>query len=174
MTKKVHVIECDVMLLGWSETHSGGAKVTLQLSDVAELEPFKSMTIKKGKIAGQLLKACFVEVDGNGEPVQPDEPAKKGGGKFPGGLCGLAVRWCGETHFIEWIMDTYPHIHADALQSMMCGESTPINDVSAWCVKKICGIGSRKELDTNDLARARFEELIRVPYAAHRKELGLE
>ena len=68
----IDTIQADVMLLGWSETHNGGAKITLQLADIAQLEPFKKMTLKKGKVAGQLMTAVFVEVDGNGQPVPPE------------------------------------------------------------------------------------------------------
>lgn len=167
---KVPYIECDAMLLGWSETHNGGAKLTLQLSDVAELEPFKSMTIKKGKVAGQMLKAVFVEVDGNGEPIG-EEPAKKGGGKFPTGYCGLAVKWCGEPSFLRWISEAYPVTWTDYLKVV---GTAPLEVAAAWMLKKVCGISSRKELDTNDIARATFEQHIREPYMRYRKELGLE
>lgn len=175
----VRTIQCDAMLLGWSETHNGGAKVTLQLADIADLEPFKRMTIKKGKVAGQLLTAVFVEVDGNGEPV-PQEPEagtgkqKKGASKFPGGYCGLAVRWCGEITFQRWLEDNFPQVATECTSTIANYETIDINTFCAWCVKKICGVSSRKELDTDDMARAIFNNQIRQPYSQHRKELGLE
>jgi len=164
---KVHGFTCDVMLLGWAETHNGGAKITLQLEGPDALEPFKSMTLKKGKIAGQILTCAFVEQDGNGNPVEPDAPKAKP--KFPGGYCGLAVMWCNEPLFCGWLRDTFPGWWG------ACPTNHLIDPVSAaWMVKSICGVSSRKELDTNDHCRAKFNDLIREPYAAYRKEHGLE
>lgn len=177
----VKTIQADVMLLGWSETHNGGAKITLQLADVAELEPFKKMTLAKGKIAGQLLTAVFVEVDGNGQPVPPEPEAgtgeqtakKRGGGKFPAGYCGLAVMWSGDPVFLSFLMENYPATHCACLQALGPG-SHDIDVVGGWCIKKLCGIASRKELDAKDTARATFEKLIREPYMSFRKGRGLE
>lgn len=173
----IDTIQADVMLLGWSETHNGGAKITLQLADIAQLEPFKRMTLKKGKIAGQLMTAVFVEVDGNGEPVapEPEAPAakKRGGGKFPLGYCGLAVMWSGDPVFIDFLVENFPQTHASCLDALGPG-THPIDLVGGWCLKKLCGISSRKELDTNDRARALFEMSVRWPYTAFRKERGLE
>lgn len=55
-------IESELMLAGWSESHSGGCKVTFWLPDSESLEPFKGMTAMKGKVAGQRLMAVFVEI----------------------------------------------------------------------------------------------------------------
>lgn len=193
---KVQCIEADVMLLGWSETHSGGAKITLQLADVAQLEPFKRMTLKKGKIAGQLLTAVFVEHDGNGNPVAPDDgqvvkydpktgittvdgPPQSvpyhGKARFPTGYCGLAVKWSGEPSFAQWLVDAFPATYGACITLLgdANGEA-PIGQVGAWCIKKLCGVESRKELDTDDRARAAFDVHIRKPYSAHRRELGLD
>ena len=52
----------EVMLLGWKETHSGGAQVAFLLSDPEELEAFKRMTVAKGKVAGQRLACVLVEI----------------------------------------------------------------------------------------------------------------
>lgn len=55
-------IESELMLAGWSESHSGGCKVTFWVQDSESLEPFKAMTVAKGKTAGQRLMAVFVEI----------------------------------------------------------------------------------------------------------------
>lgn len=177
----IPTIQCDAMLLSWQETHNGGAKIVLQLSSPEELEQFKRLTVKKGKIAGQLLTCVFVEVDGNGQPVPPEpEPGtgeqtakKRGGGKFPGGYCGLAVMWAGDPDFLRFLMDSHPATHSNCLQALGPG-SHDLDVVGGWCIKKICGIASRKELDEKDTARAVFEKEIRGPYMAFRKERGLE
>jgi len=52
----------EVMLLGWRETHNGGAQVNLLLSDPDELAAFKRMTVSKGKVAGQRLACVLAEI----------------------------------------------------------------------------------------------------------------
>lgn len=162
---KVDTIQFEAMLLGWSETHNGGAKITLQLADIGDLEPFKRMTIKKGKIAGQLLTCVVVETDGNGDPVPQDAPEPKRGrhGKFPDGLCGLAVRWCEDPDFFRWLRAEFPNIAKNTL---------PPN--AAVLLKSVCGISSRKELDADTPGRATFIKYIKEPYAASRKGRGLD
>jgi len=62
--------EGELWLLGWRETHSGGATVTFQLSDPSELDAFRRMTVSKGKVAGQRLACVLVE-------IQDDETASR-------------------------------------------------------------------------------------------------
>lgn len=172
----VEVIEVDGMLLGWSETHNGGEKVTFQLQP-GQIEHFKAKTIKRGKVAGQMFKMVLVEVDGNGEPVAPGPetsqpsaaPAKRAGG-FPGGLCGLAVRWCEEREFAEWLEFMFPGVSAEAPISRADNHK----EFSAWVVKHICQIESRRVLNQPGRGQQIFDEQIRVPFAAFRKEVGLE
>lgn len=182
--RKYDVIECDVMLLGWSETHNGGEKVTFQL-EPGQIHFFKDKTLKKGKVAGQLFKMVLVEVDGNGEPL----PAEKGGvmtnaesaaplekaksrAKFPDGLCGLAVKWCADSDFHAWLRGA--HERATEVVYMNVGGSMPAIEFARLVVLYICNIASRKELDTNADAAETFKSKILTPYAAHRKALGLD
>ncbi len=167
-------IEVDAMLLAWTgETHKNGPRLTLELIDEKQIEPFKMKTLKKGKTAGQMFKVVFVEVDGNGEPLPPEAaptpPAKRSAGGFPGGLCGLAVRWCQEPEFAEWLADTFP----------AAARECPVFDAgheafASWIVKTVCQIESRKVLSQPGRGAAIFENEIRPGYAAHRREIGLE
>lgn len=52
----------EVMLLDWSETAKGGAKIVLQLDGPGALEPFRTMTLAKRGTAGQRLMAVMVEI----------------------------------------------------------------------------------------------------------------
>ena len=106
MTVAAHQVE--LMLLGWNESHNGGFKVTFQVSPEDE-DYFKSATVRKGKVAGQRYAGYLIELGADDQPVHPkdqvnrpetaapstDPPARATSHKFPGGLCGLAVRWCG-------------------------------------------------------------------------------
>lgn len=59
----------EVQLAGWSETHTGGCKVTLWLPSSEDLEPFKSLTARKGNTAGHRFMAAFVEIGDDEQPV---------------------------------------------------------------------------------------------------------
>ena len=69
------------------------------------------------------------------------------------GLALLAVQWCKEPKFWEWL-------------NTKCGDVTALtneNDVKLY-ILAICGIDSRKELNTSKLAERRFNRFIREPY----------
>lgn len=70
-----------------------------------------------------------------------------------GPLCLLAVRWCKDDSFYEWYSQ---NVHI---------EDHEINEQGAASyIKFICGIESRKELDTNQHAASIFNHAIRTPY----------
>jgi hypothetical protein len=83
------------MLLNWSVTANGGAKLVLQLPDEEALEPFKAMTLAKGKHAGQRLAAVFVEIGDDEKPVPQRRPGA-------GPLAQLAGRWCEDERFQQF------------------------------------------------------------------------
>lgn len=58
----------ELWLLGWRETHNGGATVTFQLSDPSELDAFKRMTIRKGRVSGQRVACVLVEIGDDEKP----------------------------------------------------------------------------------------------------------
>ena len=61
----------ELWLLGWRESHSGGATVTFQLSDPSELDAFRRMTVSKGKVAGQRLACVLVEIQDDETAARP-------------------------------------------------------------------------------------------------------
>lgn len=141
----------EVMLLGWSESHNGGAKVTFQLADPSDLEPFKAMTVAKGKTAGQRLACVLVEIGEDEQPVpQQDQSADLKGGP----LAKLAGMWCNEPTFWKWI-----------------NEQTKWNaygaeDAAAY-VRGVCGVESRAQLDSDCGAAHAFHSMIREPYRVY-------
>jgi hypothetical protein len=140
----------EVMLAGWSETHNGGAKVTLWLYDADELAAFKQMTVAKGKTAGQRLACVLVEIDDDEQPKQP-EPAKAE--QLKGGpLAKLAGMWCQSPDFQEW-----------------CGARAP-DDARKFILHK-CSIESRAELDHDPDAAKEFH-VIRRQFVEWLKETG--
>lgn len=198
--------EIELMLLGWSESHNNGCKVTFAV-DNDGLERFKSATERKGKIAGQIYMAVLVPVDqddlrrpvnvrasilGGVKPVgetaefvppvgfkqEPDgsfsrecaptlrEPGTFDGERvhkahFPDGLCGLAVRWCGDAHFQAWIAGEF-FDEVDAADKS--GE-----ELAKAIICALCKIDSRKQLDTAPGAEMIFRAKILEPYAEVRR-----
>lgn len=59
----------EVQLAGWSETHTGGCKVTIWLPLPEDLEPFKGLTARKGNTAGHRFMAAFVEIGDDEQPA---------------------------------------------------------------------------------------------------------
>jgi hypothetical protein len=187
----------EAMLAGWSNTHNGGVKVTLWLQDEEDLAYFEAATVRKGRTAGQRYQVVMVEIGDDEQPVpgsdkplvkeqsvepavvkneaipevaavpaaaHPDEkPARKGNpnAHFPGGLCGLAVRWCADPHFRAWMQEEGLSLARDEAGVRQA-------------ILENCGITSRKELDTVQAAGNAFNEFIRAPYSAARKEAGIE
>jgi hypothetical protein len=89
--------------------------------------------------------------------------------KFPSGLCGLAVKWCQDPHFHQWLKRDRPVEWDDARDESDIDESTAKNFICGCC-----GIESRKELDTNDAAAATFRTDFMGPYAAQRLKDGID
>jgi hypothetical protein len=150
----------EVMLLDWSESHRGGAKVVFLLADRDDLDVFRLMTVAKGKKAGQRLACVLVEIGDDEQPKPPPEPAKyREGPQTPaedrkgGPLAKLAGMWCNSPDFQEW-----------------SGYRTP-EDARMFILHN-CGIESRADLDHNEEAARLFHHLIRIQYSGWLKETG--
>lgn len=162
----IPTIQVETMLLGWQRSHNGGSKIVLQVPD-EDLEHFEKMTVKKGKVAGQRLMAVFVEIGDDERPVQQpgtiaeaEKQAPKAKKDPLGALSKWAVMRCQDEHFQAWVSENFPDewsVHANHMDSK--------EEVCKLVICGMCGISSRKELDTNEVARAIFDELIRHPYA---------
>lgn len=138
----------EVQLLNWSETHNGGAKIVLQLADAADLEAFKVMTVRKGKVAGQRLATVMVEIGDDERPIEPAAPTQR-----PGMLCVMACAFCADRLFQDWSVGATGN-ESDAKEFIL----------------DTCGIDSRKKLDTDKEAARLFHTLIREPYLEWRKQ----
>ena len=185
-------IQIEVMLLSWSQTHNGGSKIVLQLADEDDLAHFQQMTVRKGTRAGQRLIAVFVEIGDDEKPVihsdqiiepqgQPETPAAPTakpakGPHWPAGLCGLATRWCADPaivdDFLEWLWAEHGG-ECYAVNEGLSDAAMP-SDLAAGVIRAVCGITSRRDLDTDQRARGVFDDRIRLPYSAHRRARGLE
>lgn len=79
-----------------------------------------------------------------------------------GARCKWAVMRCKELVFQEWIIDEF---RPDWEQAAVTLGALSEEDLALWLILKICGIESRKQLDTDPAAAKIFDEKIRVPYS---------
>lgn len=186
----IPTINLELMLAGWQESHSGGAKLTFWLPDGADLEPFKAMTAKKGGTAGQRFMAVLALLGDDEQPVSAAEPkavsaekvAEKVAEKKPplGPRAKLAVQLCTTPEFQDWIRPHYDRVMGgngsswgDVVPEDFTDAKTEKQKREAWAahvVKVFCGCTeSRRELDDDPDCARLFEERIRRPWLAHQE-----
>ena len=153
----------EVQLAGWSESHTGGPKITLWLQSAEDLEVFRSLTARKGNTAGHRFMAALVEIGDDEHPVHNLDTSQERVQKTPeieqdkpkgGALAKLAGMWCSDPEFWAWL-ETDPDNACHSAQG------------AAACLYAICGIESRAELDHNEQAAEKFHRSVRGPYQKH-------
>ena len=150
----------EIQLAGWSESHTGGCKVTFWLQSTEDLEPFRALTVRKGNTAGHRFIAALVEIGDDEQPVQPIPSNSTELEKPKGGaLAKLAGMWCNDPEFWAWLETDLDNA---------CHSATG----AAACLYAICGIESSAELDNDHVAAEKFHRLIRWPYQKHLIERG--
>jgi hypothetical protein len=163
----------EIQLAGWSESHTGGCKVTFWLQSTEDLEPFRALTVRKGNTAGHRFMAALVEIGDDEQPVQPTVKDSLTHEKPKGGaLAKLAGMWCNDPEFFSFIRPIYDRLlggngngHGDVTpDDDFCGV---IPEYNAHCIKVFCEINSRTELDHDPVAAEKFHTLIRGPYQKH-------
>lgn len=147
----------EIQLAGWSESHTSGCKVTFWLSSPDELEAFRALTVRKGNTAGHRFMAALVEIGDDEKPVEPEPKAPR---ERMGDACYRTVMWCQDVAFWEFLSSCAPNL-------------SPVSDAkgAASRVRLVCGVTSRKELDTNNEANKAWHRLIRQPYSEYLKTL---
>ena len=146
-------------LAGWNKTHNGGSKVTFVVKD-EDLEYFEAATIRKGKVAGQRYVAQMVQLQDDDTPDPKSlEPPPHANTSFPSGHCGEAVKLCKSPTFQEWLIIHWGAQFTEDPITAGIGEYGKV-------ICRICGVTSRKELDTDSVARHKFITLIRDPFRA--------
>lgn len=92
-----------------------------------------------------------------------EQPAQEKPKPAPLGPCALlAVRWCKEKWFFEWCAEMWPPAH-------------PMKEADCrTLILDMCGVESRRDLDTDDEARETFHNTFRQPFMAWLKAHGRE
>jgi len=150
----------EVQLRRWSESSTQGVQITFALADAADLERFRGME-------GKRFMAALVQVGDDEQPVPPAagpvvlrEPL--------GDLCWRAVQWCKDPEFARFIDKVFYARWPAGLPGTpvyKIGEAG--EDFCKFALQALCGIQSRKELDTNPIAGAKFNREIRGPFQKH-------
>ena len=136
---------------------------TLRLS--IDIEPMHAQDAFKLFAAPGTPAAIAALKDGYAASKEPEKP--KGGA-----LSKLAGMWCNEPEFYYFIRPVYDIFMGGSGHGY--GDVTPDNDFGgvlskycAHCIKVICEIESRAELDHDPMAAEKFHKLIRGPYQKH-------
>jgi len=133
----------DAQLAGWRESHNGGFVASFWFADSDDAREYLgSLTERKGKQAGQLLRMTLEQMDEHGNAPEPPR-------KFKGGPIArlLILDWCKNPLFQEWL-------------------GVVNEDAAALKVKMICGVESRNQIDDWPVATMKFHKEIREPYKA--------
>lgn len=135
----------ELMLAGWSETHTGGAKVTFWLPDAETLDTFRTMTVRKGSTAGQRFMCVLVELNDDDTPKAPEADRPKGGtlAQSAGVLCDT---------------DLFQQYALAKATNVVPGLSR--NQIAAAYIRLFCRVTSRAEIDHSPTARQLFAQLM--------------
>jgi hypothetical protein len=134
----------EIMLAGWSETHTGGAKVTFWLPDAESLDTFRTMTVRKGNTAGQRFMAVLVELNDDDSPKTQEADKPKGGS-----LAQSAGVICGTEEFQQFVDSRYGYAIRTANQHE-----------AADYIRDFCRVNSRADLDHSPTAKQLFAQLM--------------
>lgn len=133
----------EARFVGYSDSSRSGPRITFSIADRADLEKFVGCEGKRYMLAGQQIS--------DDETPAVEQPAPKP--EKLGPMAMLAVRWCKDVAFQNWIgADS----EAGAKARVLC----------------LCGVQSRRDIDSDKYAPSRFTVLIRKPFAEHLTSLG--
>lgn len=142
----------EVQFRRYSDTSTQGTQIVLALPDREALQSFIGLE-------GKRFMAVLVQIGDDerpvtGNPVSETKPGNSRNDREPlGDLCWRAVQWCKEPEFWSWMCS----------MNLMCDSE----EGASRFVKSVCGVGSRKDLDTDKEAARKFHQYIRGPYQRH-------
>lgn len=142
----------ELQFAGWTDSSRGGPRVTFRLADRDLLERFIGCE-------GKRYACMLVELGDDETPAEPAAPAAAKTAapakrERMGPLCEWAVMRCREEQFQTWAiwrMKSLPNCQSR-------------EDHARSVVVELCGVNSRKELDTDATAAHFLHERVRRPY----------
>jgi len=161
----------ELQLTAWGESSTTGAWVKFWIHP-EDLEAFKLLRTRVGKVAGQRIGAALVEIADDEAVVShapapsptpaPTQPPQPRGYRAPHitGLAMLAVRWCSNPQFLAW------------LESTKVDGPVYDSEMAKAFILQTCGITSRKFLAEDGEPARIFNEKIRLPFMAWSNQQG--
>jgi hypothetical protein len=137
----------EMMLAGWTQSHTSGCKVSFWIND-EDLEAFKHLTVRKGRTAGQRFMAVLVQIGDDEQPINPGEDRAE---KPRNALTLSAVSVGNNPAFQEFV---------GTIRNWFPNEAKDRQDQAADYIREFCRIESRKELDTSPTAAQLFARLM--------------
>lgn len=152
----------EVQFRRYSDTSTQGTQIVLALPDREALQSFIGLE-------GKRFMAVLVQIGDDEQPVPtPSNPGELKQREPLGDLCWRAVQWCREPEFAYFIGPVYYREFPGGLPGTpVIPTDGPMEVFTKFAVQKLCGVESRKELDTNPEAARKFNQLIRGPYQKH-------
>lgn len=139
----------ELMLAGWTDSHTTGAKVTFWLPDQESLEAFRHLTVRKGRTAGQRFMAVLIQIGDDEQPIEPGSDTKPA--RRNNALALSAVQVCKDSTFHDFIAEAVGFLPAD-----VAGREA----IAADYLRDYCHIESRAELDASPTASQLFARLM--------------
>lgn len=133
----------EVQFRRWSDSSTQGVQVTFALPDSDALDPLKGME-------GKRFMAVLVQIGDDEQPVQAPKRDQRGP------LCREACDYCETPSFRKWVSADDEELASEA-------------DAKEW-ILNVCGVLSRKELDTQPTAGNRFVNMVRLPFMRWQRE----
>jgi hypothetical protein len=146
MSETSTTFQGEMQLMNWGESSNSGAWVKLWIN-AEDLEHFRHLKTRTGKIAGHRMMTVMVEVDDNELPVPGQSPPAP---KSKATLARNAAMICGSVDFQRY---------AKFRATYALGSDSP-EEIAASLVRYHCGVKSRAELDTSDQAARLFQGLM--------------
>jgi hypothetical protein len=140
-----HTYAGEVQFKRYADTSTQGQTITLTLPDRESLEAFIGLE-------GKRFQAVFVLVGDDEQPAEPPPKAVKVRERL-GPICEWAVLRCKEEPFLRFMAEQ-TRIHPDHF----------LEADAKLTIYSVCGITSRKELDTDEHAADVFTNRFMVPY----------
>jgi hypothetical protein len=134
----------EIQFRRYSDTSTQGQQVVFAVQDREALESFVGME-------GKRFMAVLVQIGDDEQPIPSNPGELKKPREYLGAFCWRAVQWSSDAEFQKWLC-------------MYHGKRVRTADEAATFIKEFCGVKSRKDLDTNDVARKIFTEHFMAPW----------
>lgn len=141
----------ELMLAGWTDNHTTGAKVTFWLPDQEALEAFRHLTVRKGRTAGQRFMAVLIQIGDDEQPIEPGGDGPPRMAKATNPITVTAVLTCRDAAFQEFASGELGYMPDTAQER---------EQMAADFVRGYCRIESRRELETSPTAAQLFSRLM--------------